>query len=107
MPVVAINGMQGTLNRLTHVFEKTLALFDAANSMEKPTHLSQAMGLVQMVDDDLSQMEKVDLIQRFIANPTIAEVYLSFTDPALRQLWIRAELSGQSDGQAACHRRGH
>jgi hypothetical protein len=36
-----------------------------------------------MVDDDLSQMEKVDLIWQFIANPTMAEVYLLFTDLAL------------------------
>jgi hypothetical protein len=54
--------------------------------------LGQAVKRVQDVDDGLSAMEMVELIKQFEENVAMVNTYLSLTDQAVRQLWIRSKL---------------
>ena len=86
-PAVVINGMQGAVNRLIVMFEKSIATQQVGLAT-----LGQAVKRLQDVDDGLSAMEKVVLIRQFEKNVATANAYLSLTDQALRRLWIRSKL---------------
>jgi hypothetical protein len=103
IPAVAISSMQGTIDRLADFFERSMAV----TGMTPPnttgpreatvtTHLAKAMHLLQTGEDDLSQSEKAKLINRFVAKPATAEAYILVTDPVLRRLWLRSQLSGEA-----------
>jgi hypothetical protein len=91
-PAIAINGMQGAVNRLIVMFEKSIATQQVGLAT-----LGQAVKRLQDVDDGLSAMEKVVLIRQFEKNVATANAYLSLTDQALRRLWIRSKLGSMQD----------
>ena len=75
--------MQGTLNRITDIFEK---------STQDPssTKLDEAIQRLQSTNDGLTIDEKSSLINQFIMKPSVASAYLAITDDALRVNWLRA-----------------
>lgn len=83
-PAIAISGMQGSVNRLADVFERTW-------TTAPTTPLSQAMALAQSADDGLSQPEVVILIDELIAHPVMAEAYLQMDEP-IRRIWTQQRL---------------
>lgn len=89
--LVAINGLQASINRFIDVFEKCMSTLGDTT----PTCMSQAVRLVQEVDDGLSDVEKVHLIEQFIETPTMAEAYLAMTNPRFRRAWIHTNLTSQ------------
>ena len=75
--------MQGTLNRITDIFEK---------STQDPssTKLDEAIQRLQSTNDGLTIDEKSSLINQFIMKPSVASAYLAITDDALRVNWLWA-----------------
>jgi hypothetical protein len=86
---VAVNNMQGTINCLADVFEKSMATPEEGSVI----HRDQAMQLVQEVEDELSAGEKAGLITHFMNNTIAADTYLSLKDPAIRKAWISSMLA--------------
>jgi hypothetical protein len=76
--------MQGTVNQLTDVFEKSMAVPEEGSVMCR----DQAMQLVQEVEDGLLTTEKVGLITHFMNNTVAADTYLSLKDSDVRKVWI-------------------
>jgi hypothetical protein len=86
-PAVAIAGMQGSINRLTDVFEKSLMLQETTS-----TKLSEALQRLQDLDDGLTNEEKLVFIQLFGRDPVIAGTYLALTCNDLWRDWIQKML---------------
>lgn len=92
-PAVAIHNMQGSINRLTDVMEKSLTAPDPA-SMQR----SEAMELLQTQDDGLTLKEQSEMISKFIADAAITGAYLSLRDNAvLRRDWLERILELKQD----------
>jgi hypothetical protein len=81
--------MQGSINRLTDVFEKSMAQVDDP-CVE---HRSRALQHVQQTEDGLSVDDKVALIALFMKDNIAVETYLSLGDAEVRQAWIASMLS--------------
>jgi hypothetical protein len=73
--------MQGTLNHITDIFEK---------STQDPssTKLDKAIQRLQSMNDSLTIDEKLSMINQFIMKPSVASTYLAITDDALRVNWL-------------------
>jgi hypothetical protein len=82
---VAMHGMQGTLNRLTDVFERSMTTFEDGTVSRR----DKAMRLLQEVDDGLSSDDKVIVVASFMNNSAAADTYLSLTDDVVRRGWLR------------------
>jgi hypothetical protein len=95
---VAINGLQGSINRLIDIVIKSMTTPE--DSRVAITRSAQAVERVQDVDDGLSTMEKVELIRQFQENESAAGTYLSLINQPLRQAWIRTKLESVSGGAA-------
>lgn len=61
-------------------------------------YLNEAMQSVEITDYGLSEDQKVDLIQQFIDSPVAAQAYLGFTNPKLRENWVKRVLNIKPDG---------
>jgi len=85
---VAINGLQGSINRLIDIVIKSMTTPEDFAT----TRRAQAVERVQDVDDGLSTMEKLELIRQFQENESAAGTYLSLINQPLRQAWIRTKL---------------
>ena len=83
---VAIHDMQGTLNRITDIFEKSTQ--DPASAK-----LDEAIQRLQTTDDGLTMDEKTIMINQFLVKPAITNAYLAITDDALRVNWLRVMLA--------------
>jgi hypothetical protein len=87
----AVVGMQGSINRLTDIMERSFL-------PEEPTadpgveRLTRAVKSVEK-DEGLTVEERAALISVFMANPTSINIYLSLTDPNVRQAWIARVLN--------------
>jgi hypothetical protein len=87
----AVVGMQGSINRLTDIMERSFL-------PEEPTadpgveRLTRAVKSVEK-DEGLTVEERATLISVFMANPTSINIYLSLTDPNVRQAWIARVLN--------------
>lgn len=80
----AVVGMQGSINRLTDIFEKSMGP-PQDPLVERKT---RALGLMQTRDDGLSVPDKVKLISNFDQHPMMIDTYLGLLDDELRQAWI-------------------
>ena len=70
--------MQGSINQLTDIFERSMT----SHLAEDPATTSQShvMALVQEYDDDLTVDEKTALIAYFAKDIVAANTYISLTD---------------------------
>ena len=84
-PATAVMGMQGSINRLTDIFEKSMVPGEDPSIMRR----EKAMQFLQEVDDGLSVSDKVAMISIFMKQAVAVDTYLSLTDAELRQAWIR------------------
>jgi hypothetical protein len=77
--------MQGSINRLTDIFEKSML-----GPAEDPAAASRvrAIELVQAQEDGLSTEEKVAMVMKFMKDTVMAETYMSLTDPEVRRYWV-------------------
>jgi hypothetical protein len=77
-PASAVIWMQGSINRLTDIFEKSMM----SHIAEDPATASRnhAMTLVQEYDDDLTVDEKIALVSYFAKDLVAANTYISLTD---------------------------
>lgn len=97
----AVVGMQGSINRLTDIFEQsqhslTQTLTQQALQKAVPQtpedraleRKDRALQLLQDRDDGFDLAQKVTLISIFGENPTTIDTYLGLTDSEIRQAWI-------------------
>jgi hypothetical protein len=91
-PAVAISGMQGSINRLTDVFEKSLTTPQDTSSNER----SQAIRLLQNRDEGLTQDEMVQMILLFTNKPTAPGTYLALERDDIRKAWMEKILSDEA-----------
>ena len=84
----AVVGMQGSLNRLTDVVERTFA------STEEPGVAARrdAIGLLQVNQDGLSSSQKAALVELFMEKPVFAETYAAITDPSVQKKFVKKRL---------------
>jgi hypothetical protein len=87
-PATAVVGMQGSINRLTDIFEKSMAQGDDPGVECR----SRALQLVQQIEDGLSVGDKVALIALFMKDNVAVETYLSLDDADVCQAWITTML---------------
>lgn len=90
--------MQGSINRLTDVFERSIVAPEAA------TRKDLAVKCVPQLEDDLSINEQLTLIRQFDKHKGLGGTYLSLvdsekntpapipTDDSLRKAWVRKTL---------------
>ena len=92
MPASAVIGMQGSINQLTDIFERSMM----SHLAEDPatTSWSCMMALVQEYDDDLTVDEKIALISYFAKDIVAANTYISLTDHEVQKGWIHTILQG-------------
>jgi len=83
-PASAVVGMQGSINRLTDIFEKSMLPSDDP----AVTHRGRAIQHVQEAEDELSIENKVALILMFMKDNVVVDTYLSLTDIQVRRAWI-------------------
>jgi hypothetical protein len=84
---VAINGIQGSMNRLADVFDRFIARVPALEAVE----------LIISRDDGLTDEEKIKLLN-ILFTRNLSGVYLGFDDDhELRRLWISHMLQKSSD----------
>lgn len=80
-PATAIVGMQGSINRLTDILEKALAVdtgHTGSHVSATPTIVSRAIGILAAGDADLPVKQRLDLLEFFSApeNDSQATVYV-------------------------------
>jgi predicted GTPase len=76
---IAYNGFQGSINRLTDMFEKSMT------DMKDPLAVSKALKMLQQVDDGLSAADKVKVTMAFTEKPVLAEAYLALEEDEVRR----------------------
>lgn len=100
-PAVAIHGMQGTLNRLTHIMEQAVVPANRPLPIPAATPTTslrtQAITLIQTRNDSLSISNKKKLIRVFTKEMELAEVYVALEDDELRQDWLHDMLMARED----------
>ena len=95
-PTAALNGMQGSLNRLTDIFAHSMLTPEDGTAAQR----NQAMQVLQEADDGLSMNDKVKMISMFMQNIVVADTYLSLTDIDLRRIWLQSMLNPASAAPA-------
>ena len=85
---VAMHSIQGTINRLTNIFERSV------NTPLDPhaAGRSDALQLLQSRDDSLSINERTKMVNLFVENHVMAEMYAGLVDDELRQSWLQGIL---------------
>jgi hypothetical protein len=86
--VVALNNMQGTINRLTDVFEKLMVPPQEAAVGWRGDALQQ----LQERDDGFTREEKITLIRIFEERPNHIDTYLALTKDDIRKGWMHSLL---------------
>jgi hypothetical protein len=89
-PASAVIGMQGSINRLTEIFEKSMMSHIAKDPATASRN--RAMTLVQEYDDDLTVDKKIALVSYFAKDLVAANTYISLTDHEVQKGWVRAIL---------------
>ena len=87
----AVVGMQGSINRLTDIFERSQKVLTEAPPPPPDRTLERkdrALKLVQERDDGFTVEDKVTLISIFEENPGSIDTYLGLVDPEIRRSWI-------------------
>lgn len=92
-PASAVIGMQGSINCLTDIFEKSMM----SHLAEDPatTSRNRAIGLLQEQEDGLTTNKKIVMISCFMGNVIAANTYISLTDPEVRRGWLLSMISDQ------------
>jgi hypothetical protein len=85
---VAMVSMQGSINRMADVFEKSITTTEDV-TMERKRAAIKAM---QTLDDGLSVEEKANMIGIFTENVFVADAYLELSDVEVRRAWLRHQL---------------
>jgi hypothetical protein len=78
----AITNMQGSINRLADVLEKSIV------APEPATRKDEAVKRLQEVEEDLSMDEQLKIIEQFGKNTSLGGTYLSLINEPLRKAWI-------------------
>lgn len=85
---VAMHGIQGTINRLTDIFERSVN----APLDPRAAGRSDALQLLQSRNDGLSVNERTKMVNLFAENHVMAEMYVGLVDDELRQSWLQGML---------------
>lgn len=85
---VAMNGIQGTINRLTDIFERSVN----APLDPRAAGRGDTLQLLQSHDDGLSINERTKMVNLFAENHVMAEMYAGLVDDELRQSWLQGVL---------------
>lgn len=88
-PATAVVSMQGSINHLTNIFEKSMAQGDDPVVERR----SRALQHVQQMEDGLSVNDKDALIGLFMKDNVAVETYLSLSDAEVHQAWIASMLA--------------
>jgi hypothetical protein len=83
-----LHGMQGTMNRVTDIFEKSVMQpLDPQSAVR-----SDVLHYVQTREDDLSLNERTALVKIFMKDYIAAETYVALVNDDLRRSWLAAML---------------
>src|SRR5882762_8584120 len=81
---VALNSMQGSINRLTDAFEKSMTTpLDMVTSKQ-----NEAFLLLQSRDDSLDRMQVTKIIDIFRADPSAVNAYIALSNDEIRRDWL-------------------
>ena len=81
---VALNSMQGSINRLTDAFEKSMTTpLDTVSSKQ-----NEAVLLLQSRDDDLDYDQVTKVIDIFRTDPSAVNVYIALSNDTMRRNWL-------------------
>jgi hypothetical protein len=92
-PATAVVGMQGSINRLTDVFERAMTSPQDETSVKR----NEAMQRLQVLDEGLTLEEKTKMIRLFMKDPVSADTYMVLNDDELRQNWVQSMLNEMAD----------
>ena len=85
MPAVAITSMQGSINRLTDVFEKTMA----APLNTVAAKQDNALQILQTQDaGSLSRVQMRKVVEIFTVNPASVTTYIALSNDEIRWDWL-------------------
>jgi hypothetical protein len=83
-----LHGMQGTMNRVTDIFEKSVAQpLDPQSAIR-----SDALHFIQTRQDDLSLDETTKMVRLFMKDSVAAETYVALVNDELRKNWLATML---------------
>ena len=82
--------MDGTLSRLTNIFQQSMI---SPQDSTAARHV-EALRLLQERDDGLDINEKVNMVRYISSTPSAANTYLALQDDAIRVGWMRSILAG-------------
>lgn len=79
-----LHGMHGTMNRVSDVFEKSVAQpLDPQSAIR-----NEAFHFLQTREDNLSLDQKTKMVQRFMKDYIAAETYVALVNEDLRKNWL-------------------
>lgn len=79
-----LHGMQGTMNRVSDIFEKSVAQpLDPQSAVR-----SDALHFLQTRDDNLSLDERTKVVRLFMKDNIAAETYVALVNDDLRRNWL-------------------
>ena len=83
-----LHGMQGTMNRVTDIFEKSITQpLDPQSAVR-----SDALHFLQKREDNLSLDERTKMVRIFMKNNIAAETYVASVNDDLRRNWLKGVL---------------
>jgi hypothetical protein len=83
-----LHGIQGTMNRVTDIFEKSLTQpLDPQSAVR-----SDALHFLQTREDNLSLDERTKVVRLFMKNNIAAETYVALVNNDLRRNWLASIL---------------
>ena len=85
---VAMHSIQGTINCLTDIFERSVN----APLDPRAAGRGDALQLLQSRNDSLSVIERTKMVNLFAENHVMAEMYVGLVDDELRQNWLQGVL---------------
>jgi hypothetical protein len=83
-----LHGMQGTMNRVTDIFEKSVTQpLDPQSAVR-----SDALHFLQTREDNLSLDERTKVVRLFMKDNVAAETYVALVNADLRKSWLATML---------------
>jgi hypothetical protein len=97
-PAVAISNMQGSINRLTDIFEKSMTApilpqhedKHAKEAADRNRALEQLQ--TQWQNDGLTENDVTDIINIFMVDLVLVQTYLALMDDKIRRRWLQSVL---------------
>jgi hypothetical protein len=84
----ALHGMQGSINRITDMFEKSVAMPLDPHAAGR----NEALHLLQTRDDGLTLAQQTQMLTIFMENHIAAEMYVALVNEDLRKSWLQSML---------------